>query len=539
MSLPPEDWRRLKEIFAGARALPVDGRSKYLDEACGSDKALRLEAEELLASHEHSISFLETPAMLLDDIASARNLEGQRIGPYHVASKIGAGGMGEVYKARDTRLNRQVAIKVLLPAVANDPDRLARFSREAQVLASLNHPHIAQIHGLEDADGVRALVMELVEGPTLADRIARGALPIDEALSIARQIAEALEAAHEQGIIHRDLKPPNIKVRDDGTVKVLDFGLAKALDTPTADVDALNSPAMSARATDASVILGTAAYMSPEQARGKAADRRADIWAFGCVLFEMLTGRQVFDGDSPTDVMAAIAKNEPDWTRLPAETPAPIRTLLRRCLAKDRAGRLDSATAARLEIEEALSASPAETPGRVAAVRRAAPVAITALAGGALVTALVTWVMTRPVPPPPAQSSRFVIVPSPDRPLNSSGGDRDIALSPYGRHLVYLAGGGLGMAVPLMVRATDQLEARQLAVAGIGVFPSPDSRWIGFFTNTEIKKVSITGGAAVSLCRFTGRPLGASWGDDNTIVFATDDPTTGLWRVSADGGEAT
>ena len=237
--------------------------------------------------------------------------------------------------------------------------------------------------------------------------------------------------------------------------------------------------------------------------------------------------------------MAAIVKNEPDWTRLPPETPAPIRVLLRRCLAKDRTRRLDSATAARLEIEEVLSASPAEAPAGAAASRRVALVALAALASGALIATLVTWAMTRSEPPAPAQPSHFAIVPTATQPLNSSGGDRDIAVSPDGRHLIYLAGGGLGVAVPLMVRAANQLETRQLPVTGIGVFPSPDSRWIGFFTNTEIKKVSIAGGAAVSLCRFTGRPLGASWGDDNTIVFATDDPTSGLWRVSAHGGEAT
>jgi Tol biopolymer transport system component/tRNA A-37 threonylcarbamoyl transferase component Bud32 len=270
--------------------------------------------------------------------------------------------MGEVYQARDTTLNRQVAIKVLLPAIANDPDRLARFRREAQVLASLNHPHIAQIHGFEDADGVRALVMELVEGPTLADRIVSGVIPINEALAIASQIADALEAAHEQGIIHRDLKPANIKVREDGTVKVLDFGLAKGLDDPkSAGVDVMSSPTLSAHATETGLILGTAAYMSPEQARGKAVDRRADLWAFGCVLYEMLTRQRAFGGDNPTDVLAAVVASEPDWTRLPAETPAAIRTLLRRCLDKHRARRLDSAVAARLEIDDALATPAGQT----------------------------------------------------------------------------------------------------------------------------------------------------------------------------------
>ena len=266
--------------------------------------------------------------------------------------------MGEVYRARDTKLNRDVAIKVLLPAVANDPDRLARFGREAQVLASLNHPNIAGIYGLEDGVGVRALVMELVEGPTLADQIARGPIPLDEALPIARQIAEALEAAHDHGIIHRDLKPANIKVRADGTVKVLDFGLAKAIETGSGlrapgAADLANSPTLSIHATEAGLILGTAAYMSPEQAAGKPVDKRSDLWAFGVVLLEMLTGHQVFKGETVSHVIAAVLKDEPDWSGLPNNTPASIHRLLRRCLEKDRKRRLDSASAVRIEIDDA------------------------------------------------------------------------------------------------------------------------------------------------------------------------------------------
>ena len=378
MTLPPDDWPRLKDVFAGARALPADERPAYLAAACDGNEALRQEVESLLSSDERAKSFLEAPAVVRgDDTRVTRSLEGQRIGPYQLASRIGAGGMGEVYQARDTTLNRQVAIKVLLPAVASDPDRLARFRREARVLASLNHPHIAQIHGFEDADGVHALVMELVEGPTLADRIVSGAIPINEALAIASQIADALEAAHEQGIIHRDLKPANIKVREDGTVKVLDFGLAKGLDVPSsAGVDVMQSPTLSAHATETGLILGTAAYMSPEQARGKAVDRRADLWAFGCVLYEMLTRQRAFGGDNPTDVLAAVVTTEPDWTRLPAETPAAIRTLLRRCLEKNRARRLDSAMAARLEIDDALATPAAQTvvdPERIQSLGTAAP----------------------------------------------------------------------------------------------------------------------------------------------------------------------
>src|SRR5262245_47181766 len=261
---------------------------------------------------------------------------GTRLGPYEIVAPLGAGGMGEVYRATDTNLKRQVAIKVLPQTVGADPERLARFQREAEVLATLNHPNIAHIHGLEKSDGTLALVMELVEGPTLAGRIAQGAIPVSEALLIAKQIAGALEAAHEQGIIHRDLKPANIKVRADGTVKVLDFGLAKALEpTGSSSANAMNSPTISMHATQAGIILGTAAYMSPEQARGKVVDKKADIWAFGAVLYEMVTGRRAFDADDISATLAFVITKEPDWIALPATTPAPIRRLLRRCMEKD------------------------------------------------------------------------------------------------------------------------------------------------------------------------------------------------------------
>ena len=355
MALPPYDRQRLKELFAGARALPAERRPAYLAEACGGNQALRHEVESLLVSDERAKSFLETPvAVQIQDAFAAQDLEGQRIGSYQIEAWIGAGGMGEVYKALDTKLNRHVAIKVLLPAVADDPARLARFSREARVLASLNHPHIAQIHGLEDA-GVRALVMELVEGPTLADRIATAAIPVGEALSIATQIAQALEAAHEQGIIHRDLKPANVKVREDGTVKLLDFGLAKALDpTSRASLDATHPPAPAAHPTEAGVILGTAAYMSPEQVRGVAVDKRSDIWAFGCVLYEMLTAQPAFPGETTSDTIAAVLDREPDVRALPADTPTSVKHLLRRCLDKDLKQRLRDIGEARVDSRHSL-----------------------------------------------------------------------------------------------------------------------------------------------------------------------------------------
>ncbi len=466
---------------------------------------------------------------------------GTSLGPYEIDRLLGTGSTGEVYRARDTTLDRDVAIKVLLPALAASPERLLRFRQEAQVLASLNHPHVAQIHGLEDASGTHALVMELVDGQTLADRIAQGAIPIDEALAIARQIALALEAAHGRGIIHRDLKPANIKIREDGTVKVLDFGLAKALDHATdAPANPVDSSSFDALATEDNVILGTPAYMSPEQARGRAVDTRTDLWAFGAVLYEMLTGRRAFDAQDVAGTVANVLTKDPDWSALPASTPLPVRRLLRRCLEKDRRGRLDSAAGARLEIDDAMESPAAERLAEATGPhQRVTPVAIAALVFGMAIAAVGTWGLTRPAPVTPILPSRFAIVTPPAQPLNATGGDRDIALSPDGRSFVYIGGGGLGAGGQLMVRATDQLGAQALPVSGFGVFSSPDSRWIGLFTGAEIQKASITGGAATSLAPLTGVSLGASWGDDNTIVFATDDPATGLWRVSADGGEPT
>ena len=421
--------------------------------------------------------------------------------------------MGEVYRARDTKLNRDVAIKVLLPAVANDPDRLARFSREAQVLASLNHPNIAHIHGIEETNGITALVMELVEGEDLSQRIARGPIPLDEALPIARQIADALEAAHEQGIIHRDLKPANIKVRPDGTVKVLDFGLAKAMDPAgTSGANAMNSPTLSMHATQAGIILGTAAYMSPEQARGKSVDRRADIWAFGCVMFEMLTGARAFLGEDVTDTIVSVVSKEPDWSVLSPAVPAGIRRLLRRSLEKDPKRRLDSAAGARIEIDEALTA-PVSGEGSserlVLQTARGArgvqpSVVIAAELAAVVVAVALTWFVMRPAPPPPQTLTRFAIVPPAAQPLAIQRADRNIAISPDGLTIAYRA--GAGGQVQLVVRRIDQLEAQPL----VGVtnprspFFSPDGHWIGFFDGGELKKVSITGGPAISCAGYPG-----------------------------------
>jgi Tol biopolymer transport system component len=461
---------------------------------------------------------------------------GTRLGSYQILSALGAGGMGEVYRARDTRLDRDVAIKILPEAFAADAERVARFQREAKVLASLNHPHIAAIYGLETADGVTALVMELVEGEDLAQRLTRGAIPLDEALPIAKQIAEALEAAHEQGIIHRDLKPANINVRSDGTVKVLDFGLAKALEpvaAPGADVTAsptITSPTLTQRG----VILGTAAYMSPEQAKGRAADKRSDMWAFGCVLYEMSTGNRAFRGDDVSDTLAAVLRGEPDWNALDPETPAAIRRLLRRCLVKDLKGRIGDASIARIEIDDVQSGAHIDdevvqkTPGR-----RETLVWVSALVLVALLAAgVMAWMRGHAFVPAP-RLVRFTIT----LPIGYqfSNLNRPMALSPDGTAIVYTANQqmflwAMNQLAPVPIHGTEN--------AGTGgvrsPFFSPDGQWIGFWQSGQLRKVSITGGAPVMLCS-ARTPTGASWTAENTILYGQG--AEGIWRVSGDGGK--
>src|SRR5687768_4719414 len=353
---------------------------------------------------------------------------GSRIGSYEIIGALGAGGMGEVYRARDSKLGREVALKVLPEAFASDHDRIARFEREAQVLASLNHPHIAHIHGFERSQDSRALVMELVEGPTLADRLRAGPIPLDEALAIARQIAEALEAAHERGIIHRDLKPANIKVTDEGIVKVLDFGLAKAIEPAVTGAAVSQSPTLSIHATQAGIVLGTAAYMSPEQARGKPADARADIWAFGVVLFEMLAGRSPFEGEEITDIVASVLKTEPQWNRLPRDLPASVDRLLRRCLQKDRRQRLQHIGDARLELADATGGDVSTLPFRGVSWReRAVWVAL------AVAAAVISILAFQRFTPSVAAPEMRVDVPTPDALVMW------FSLSPDGQSIAYSA----------------------------------------------------------------------------------------------------
>jgi Tol biopolymer transport system component len=463
---------------------------------------------------------------------------GTKLGSYEITGAIGAGGMGEVYQAHDTKLGRDVAIKVLPEAFAHDPERLSRFQREAKMLAALNHSNIATIHGLEQSNGTSYLVMELVSGETLADRVKReGAVPIDETLAIARQIAEALEAAHEKGIIHRDLKPANVKLTPEGKVKVLDFGLAKAFAGDGASEDPSNSPTLSRAATMQGVILGTAAYMSPEQARGKAVDKRTDIWAFGCVLYELLCGHAAFEGEDITEILAAVVKTEPDWTRLPEATPPAIGTLLLRCLRKDRRQRLPDAGAARIEIEEALAApanagtAVAPSPTRAWRERAAWPTAA-ALALVAIAFAVGFGLRTAR-PPKPLQAVRLSAEIGTDGSLYTGRGPSAI-LSPDGTRLTLVATGSDAKR-RIYVRSLDQLQATALSGTENASDPffSPDSQWIGFFADGKLKKVSVQGGAAVTLCDAPD-DRGGSWGDD-TIVFAKDSGSA-LSKVSSAGG---
>jgi len=477
---------------------------------------------------------------------------GTRLGPYEVTAPLGAGGMGEVYRAKDTRLGREVALKLLPEAFAADPERLARFEREARTLASLNHPHIAQIHGLEDASGTPALVMELVEGPTLADRIAEGALPLDEALPIARQIAEALEAAHDQGIVHRDLKPANVKVRPDGTVKVLDFGLAKAVAGDSGVVAASDAPANSPTITSPAmtmrgVILGTAAYMSPEQAKGKPVDRRADIWAFGCVLFEMLTGRRAFEGEDVSDTLASVLRAEPAWSALPATVPERVRTLVRRCLQRDVQKRLPHIGVARLELAEDITAEVASaTVGSSSGLPWRAQVTWAAVAIG--LSLLVGVAARRTVPTPVALPTvQFEVRPPEGHTFPGANGVPRFSLSPDGTQVVFAAGNP-GEFDQLFIRRLDSVDAEPIkgtespASGGDRVqqpFFSPDGLWVAYFSGIEsaLKRVPAAGGPAEVLAKLNTQNCMGSWHDDRILLSSA--ATQGIHWIPADGGALT
>jgi serine/threonine-protein kinase len=475
---------------------------------------------------------------------------GTRLGSYEILVPIGAGGMGEVYRARDTKLGREIALKVLPEVFAEDPERIGRFQREAQVLAALNHPHIAAIYGLEDAGGITALAMELVEGDDLAQRLARGPIPLDEALAIATQVAQALEAAHEQGIVHRDLKPANIKVRADGTAKVLDFGLAKLTESSGAlsrSGTASMSPTLTSpvRMTAAGMILGTAAYMSPEQARGRAVDRRCDVWAFGCVLFEMLAGRRPFEGDDVSEVLAFVITKEPQWSALPAGTPASLRRLLRRCLEKDPRLRLRDIGDAILELNEAKApdaaagiAAPVQSQS-IAQVWVKRLAAVTVVAFACVLTGVVAW-RARPSPPA-APVTRFRLPLPADQQFTGTLG-RMVAFSPDGAHLAYVANNRI------YVRSMAENDARAVPATEAAIVRSrisfawsPDGRFLAYVADGALKKIPLGGGAATTICTFEKRSDPES---DVTAAESLTWSTAGLvfasegriMHVSADGG---
>jgi Tol biopolymer transport system component len=468
---------------------------------------------------------------------------GQSLGAYRILDPLGVGGMGEVYRAADQKLGREVAVKVLPAAVKEDPERLARFQREAQLLASLNHPQIAAIYGLEEAAGQTFLVLELVPGEDLAARLKRGSVPLDEALEIARQTAEALEEAHNRGIVHRDLKPSNVKLTPDGKVKVLDFGLAKAWIGETGEgsfSDLSQSPTLAHTGTQAGVILGTAAYMSPEQARGKAVDKRADVWAFGVVLYEMLTGGKVFNGETVTDIIAAVVTREPDWAALPEETPRRVRRLLERCLRKDPRRRLPDAGVARLELAEVLAgeADDAAPEPRAASARdhgRRTAWTLGAAAVALAVGLALGVLLARPTPDervfafevdPPEGTSFYV---HPERP-------GPVRVSPDGRTLAFVA--ERDGKFQLYVRPLNATVARALpGTEGAQYhFWSPDSRSLGFFSAGKLRKINVAGGPPVALCD-APEVKGASWGSQGVIVFAPSFNSP-IHRVSEAGGEA-
>jgi serine/threonine-protein kinase len=470
-----------------------------------------------------------------------------RIGQYRVTSLLGAGGMGEVWRAHDSQLGRDVALKIVPDSFVSDPSRLARFSREAHVLASLNHLNIASIYSLEEAGGVRALVLELVEGPTLRERLGRGPLPNEEALSICRQIAAALEAAHARGIVHRDLKPENVKVRADGTVKVLDFGLAKALEMSAPASDLAQAATLTASATEEGMVLGTAAYMAPEQARGRSVDQRTDIWSLGCLLYETLTGRSPFLGDTKADTLVRILEREPDWDALPDTVDARIRALLRRCLQKDANRRLRDSGDARLELEDALGV-PGDSGARRSSVRSSRRVRL-ARWGGAVaavtillvLAAIAGWSRVSSRPAPSSRVTRFVLSPPTEGPLRLTDAKPDLAVSPDGVRVAWRSGTPARHGQEIYVRALDGLDAKHLAGTAAGQAPvfSPDGEWVAYEVLSSLFKAPVHGGTPLQICSVESPTRGIAWGPDGTIVFATETSSggAGLMRVPASGGE--
>lgn len=564
--MTPERWTRVKALFHASVELSAENRATLLAAEVGDDASLRQEVESLLAMDADEADVLEglsfrPPALSIDRLMPGGTMEpaarpllgpGHRIGIYEIVELLGSGGMGEVYRTRDTTLNRDVALKFISRSLAMNPDRLARFRREAQLLAALNHPNVAAIYGFEEASALPALVLELVEGPTLAARIADGPLHLSDALGIARQLAEGLEAAHQQGIVHRDLKPSNVHVRADGMVKILDFGLARSL-----AVDAVTTPDCSAEATPDrpgatrdGMILGTPAYMAPEQARGQAADTRADIWAFGCLFFEMLAGRPAFSGGTTTDVLDAVVTAEPDWSALPADLPTGVVRLLRRCLHKASRHRLQAIGDARIEIEEVLAPGPglAVVESADGTARRRWIAALALLAAG-----LVGYAVRATLPPRQSPRVSRTLVTLPDGISYYRGGSPAyrLSLSPDGSRLAFAASSPTGSTYQLWVRSLDSLTAvplpgTEMSSGQFGPAWSPDGRSLAYVTVRDliVKKIEASGGAPLTLGQPDesrgargGAVAGISWGSRDVILFGVNGPLGGpIRRVSGTGG---
>jgi serine/threonine protein kinase len=550
----PERWQQIKRLYNEALDLDSDGRETLLSQACAGDESLRTEIERLLGHQAEAGVLMERPALevaakvLARDQAQAdqASLVGRTMSHFRIVERIGAGGMGVVYRAQDERLKRDVAVKFLPDIYAADPERLARLEREARLLASVSHPNIAAIHGLEAADEMRFLVLEHVGGETLAQKLAKGPLPLEETLEICRQIAEGVEAAHEKGIIHRDLKPANVKITPEGIVKVLDFGLAKAFRDVQSTTDATQLPTSDAQVSRAGAILGTAAYMSPEQAKGKLVDKRTDIWAFGCILFECLTGHRPFQGETVTETLAAILTGKPDWQLLPSNARPKVQPVLQRCLQKDSKLRYHDIADAWLDIEGSTNqlVEPMNVSRRPFVFWLAACAAVLFLVG-----IIIGLLLMRhfPLPSPaPIVSSTIKVEPGhwldggrraydAERPSRAA-----MAISSNGRFVVYSAieeSPGPQSKPQLYLRKLDRPEAEPIVgtKGGICPFLSPDNQWVGFWVGGRLKKIPVEGGVATTLCDAPSL-FGANWGYDNSIVFA-DGNATGLSRVAAEGGK--
>ena len=548
--MTPDREDHIERLCHEALALDEADRAAFLASACGGDESLLREVSSLLPHDEAAGWFLQVPALdvlaqtpashevataaMRESSAASTLAPGTRFGLYEVLSVIGSGGMGEVYRARDTRLQRDVALKVLPDRFSRNTERLARFEREAHVLASLSHPNIATIHGIEHIGGISALVLEVVEGQTLAERLRRGPLPIDASLEIAHQIAEALEAAHERGIVHRDLKPANVMVTPENRVKLLDFGVAKVFDSAIEGSTPTSNSNGAIRDTQPGLVPGTAAYMSPEQARGEVIDRRSDIWAFGCVLFEMLTGRSPFQGRTVAESLTKVLDGHPEFEALPTATPVATRRLLRLCLERSPRQRLQHIGDARVDIADTRSPrnEPSNARPSTASSYRRRLQLVTVGAGLLAVAVLSGWLAgSRSTSQAVAPVVRFTVIPTGEA-VAAVG--RSIAISPDGSRLAYVAGGWLWLRE---LAATEAVQMPGTEGSGGEPFFSPDGEWVGFFdVNTGLRKLRVHGGTPpLTIVVNAGRQLGGSWGTDGTIVFADG---VGLFTINADGGPA-